>query len=85
MWDNDQIGGDIQDTFPESPLIMAPMPYINGDEEAAANEFKPEQEAAIDATEEQPVILADEPKNIEDDEQRRYPKRTQQPVDRMRP
>ena len=83
MCDNDNIGGDIQDFFAEPTQIVAPMPEINGDEGPAAFDFEPQQEPTIDATEEQPAIVADEQNNIDDDEQRRYPSRTRQPVDRM--
>ena len=59
----------MQGFFVEPPLIIAPMPEFNVDEEPAANEIEPELEAAIDAVEEQPVIVSDEPNNIDDDEQ----------------
>ena len=85
MWDDDIIGGDIQDIFAESPQILAPIPENNDDEEPATNEVEPEQEVTIDETGEQPVIVADEPNYIDDDEQRRYPRRTRRPVDRMGP
>ena len=69
MWDDDHIAGYMQDIFAEPPLTIAPMPEFNNDEEPAANEIEPELEAAIDAIKEQPVIVADEPNNIDDDEQ----------------
>ena len=83
MWDDDNIGGDIQDVFTEPPQIMAPIPENNDDKEPATNEVEPEQEVTIDETGEQPVIVADEPNYIDDDEQRPYPRRTRRPVDRM--
>ena len=84
MWDDDNNGGDIQDISAEPPQILVPMPKINVDgQEPAANEIEPEQEALIDATAEQPVIAADEPNNIDDDEQRRYPRRTRRQVDKF--
>ena len=84
MWDDDNNGGDIQDISAEPTQILVPMPKINVDgQEPAANEIEPEQEALIDATAEQPVIAADEPNNIDDDEQRRYPRRTRRQVDKF--
>ena len=83
MWNDDNIGGDIQDNFAEPPQIMAPIPENNDDKKPATNEVEPEQEVTIDETGEQPVIVADEPNYIEDDEERRYPRRTRRPVDRM--
>ena len=71
IWDNDNIGGDIQDIFAEPPQVIAPIPEINGDKVPATNEKEPKQEVKIDETEEQSVIVADEPNNIDDDEQRR--------------
>ena len=68
MWDDDNIGQNIQDIFAEPHQIMAQIPEINGDGGPAAIEIKPEQEKAIDAIEEQPVIVADEENNIDDDE-----------------
>ena len=83
MWDDDNMGGDIQDIFGETTQFMAPMPEINGDGGAAAIEIESELEPEIDANEEQPAIVAAEQNNIDDDEQRRYPRRTRRPVDRM--
>ena len=83
VYDDDNIRGDIQDIFAETTQIMARVPEINGDEEPATLELEPQQEPAIDATEEQPAIVADEQYNIDDDEQCRYPRRTRLPVDRM--
>ena len=83
MWDDDNIGGDIQDIFTEPPKIMAPIPEINDDQEPATNEIEPEREVTIDEIEEQAAIVADEQNSIDDDEQRRYPRRTRRPVDRM--
>ena len=83
MRDDDNIVGDIQDIFDEPPQIMAPIPENNDDKEPATNEVEPEQEATIDETGEQPVIVEDEPNYIDNDEQRRYPRRTRRPVDRM--
>ena len=60
------------------------MPEIKINEEPAANEIAPEQEAAIDAIEEQQLIVVNEPKNIGDDEQLRYPRKTGRPANRMR-
>ena len=60
---------------------MAPKPEINGDEEPTG--IEQEQEPAMDAIEEQPAIFADEQNNIDNDEQRRYPRRTRPPVDIM--
>ena len=82
IWD-DHISRDMQDYFAEPPPIMAPIPETNVGEEPAANEIELEQEAAIDAIEEQPVIVAAEPNNIEVDEQRRYLRGARRPVDRM--
>ena len=59
---------------------MTPVPEINGNEEPTANEIKPGQGAAIDAFEEQLVTVADEQNNIDDDEQRRYPRKTRSPI-----
>ena len=83
MWDDDNIGGDIQDFFTEPPQIMTPIPEINDDQEPATNEIEPEQEVTIYEIEEQPAIVADEQNSIDDDEQRRYARRTRRPVDRM--
>ena len=83
MWDDDNIGGDIQDFFAEPPQIVAPIPENNDDKEPATNEVELEQEVTIDETGEQPVIVADEPNYIDDDEQRQYPRRARRPVDRM--
>ena len=80
---DDNFGGDLQDIFAEPPQIMAPIPEINDDEEPATKEIEPEQEVTIDETEEQSVIVADEPNNIDNEEQHRYSTRTRQPVDRM--
>ena len=84
MWDDDNNGGEIQDISAELPQILAPKPEINVDEqEPAANKIESEQEALIDAIAEEPVIVGDEPNNIDDDEQRRYPRRTRRPVDKI--
>ena len=83
MWEDDNIGGDIQDIFAEPPQFMASIPEINGDEEPGAIEIKPEQEPAIDAIEEQPAIVADEQNKIDGDEQSRYPRATRRSGDRM--
>ena len=83
MWDDDNLSWDIQDIFAEPPQIMAPIPEINNYEDPATNEIEPEREVTIDQMEEQSVTVADEPNNINDDEQRRYPRRTRRPVDRM--
>ena len=83
MWDDDKIGWDIQDVFAEPPQIMAPIPENNYDKEPPTNAVEPQQEVTIDETGEQPVIVADEPNYIDDDEQRRYPRRTRRQVDRM--
>ena len=82
MWDDDNLAGDIQDIFVKPTRIMAWMPEISGVAEQSTNEIEPEQEAPIDATEEQ-VIVADEQNNIGDDEQRRYTRRTRRLVERM--
>ena len=42
MWDDANIGGDIQDIYDETPQIMAPIPEINDDEEPSNNEIEPE-------------------------------------------
>ena len=68
MWDDDNFVGDIQNIFVEPLQIMSLMPEINGNEEPAVNEIEPEQESAIDAFEEQPVVVADKQNNIDDDE-----------------
>ena len=60
---------------------MAPNQEINGDEEPTG--IEQEQGPAMDAIEEQPAIVADEQNNIDNDEQRRYPRRTRTPVDIM--
>ena len=73
---DDQIDGDMQDVSAEPSPIMAPTPEINNCEEPAANKIEPEQGAAVNASKEQPVIVVDEPNNIDDDEQRRYPIKT---------
>ena len=83
MWDDDNLSGDIQDIFAEPPQIMAPIPEISNYEDPATNEIEPEREVTIDQMEEQSVIVADEPNNINDDEQRRYPRRLRRPVDKM--
>ena len=83
MWDDDNFGGDIQDIFAEPRQIMAQIPGNNDDKEPATNEVEPEQEVTIDETGEQPVIVADEPNYFDYDEQRRYPRRTRPPVDRI--
>ena len=83
MWVDNQIVGDMQEMFADTPLIIVPMPEINIGDLQAANEIEPEQETALDAIEEQPVIIADEPNNIDDCEQCRCPRRTWKPVDRM--
>ena len=72
MWDDNHIGWLKQVIFAEPPLTMSPMPEITGDEEPAASEIEPEQEAAVQAIEEQPVIVADQQNNKDDDEQSRY-------------
>ena len=83
LWDDDDIGGDVQDIFAEPPQVLAWISEINDGADPATNEIKPEREETIDETEEQSVIVADEPNNIDDDEQRQYPRRTRRPVDRM--
>ena len=83
MWVDNQIVGDMREIFADIPLIFVPMPEISIGDLQAANEIEPEQETAIDAIEEQPVIIADEPNNIDDVEQSRCPRRTRKPVDRM--
>ena len=55
IWDDDNIGADMHDIFAKPPLFMAPMLGINDDEKPEFNETEPEQGAAIDAIEEQPV------------------------------
>ena len=83
-WDDDNNGGEIHDISAEPPQILAPKAEINVDEqEPAANEIESEQEALIDAIAEKPVIVGEEPNNIDDDEQRRYQRRTRRPVDKI--
>ena len=48
-----------EDFFAEPPPVMAPVSEFKVDEEPAANETEPERAAAVDAIEEQPVIVAD--------------------------
>ena len=72
MWDDDNNSVVMQNFFAEPPQIMARMPKIINNEEPATNELEPEMEAAIDAIEKQPVIVADEKNNIDGDEQRRH-------------
>ena len=52
VWVQHNIGRDIHKIFAELPQNMDLMSKINDDEEPAVNEIEPEQEAAIDAIEE---------------------------------
>ena len=55
MWDGDHIRGVMQDIFAETFLLMAPVPKINGNEEPAANDIQPEQEAPNDAIQDRTI------------------------------
>ena len=57
MWDDDNSGDDMRNTFVQPPRMFAQMSENFADAEPMAVKIDPEEEAAINAFKDQPAIV----------------------------